>query len=766
MSGANKQKEYFEKLVDVIDTPIYTTRNWRQGNQYKPGKRFEVGQIKPPIDHRTIGSNEVVIELDAPSYVQNYRYAQQIILYLDSVGIPYYTFWSGNKSIHIHIFLELEIKSDEAKALVGKAMDKGCNIYQEIRLKFTSEILVQSGLSLDLIGQGKIVDVAKLKWDDIQGKATLIRSCGGANIKVDATGKMNSAWKNYFKVLPKTKPRATTAPLSFDAVDYPETLERYNVGEPFIAEAAQSYLERLSPSRERDLRPVNYKGKFMNVPCTQQLMEGTVGIGLRNAGAKILSIAAKVDEMSESDAVKILGAYVSLVPQLPDPYELIEATQWAKWIYTQPKTYWNCKHAIDAGLCKPVGCPFYKEKYKQELALFDDDNPLQIIKTALDVMIVGESMLKMQLFLLYLTKEFGPEWCIMLDGPAASGKSHVMKKVAELFGEEGEAYFAYSRFTQSSLNHMEELAQDWKNSIVVIEELQGAKNVVEQLRVAISEGKLTLVETTEVEVNGLKTHVTATKEIVFENVLFVTCNAEEFDQGEQLKSRAWLLNTDQSREQTVNIIDFYLSAFQHSHKVVPNLEEIRSSIALLEKPDMVIFPFAEELKGFIPASTVRGRRDVKKMISLIKSSAYFHQKRRMWVQIGLKRVLLADWRDVLITYGFAGDALNASTQGVGSKDLEFYEKIVSNMHYTPVFNVDDVMRWCSVSYPGAKKIMSNLTEAGFFENTTYAPAKALYVKTELSPEYSGDMKEFCVDKIKEQDPLLKNWVEKNRGKNL
>ncbi len=107
MNGIQKQKEYFEKLIDVIDTPLYTTKNWRQGNQYKPGKKLEVGKVAPPIDHRTIGSNEVVIELDAPSYAQNYRYAQQIILYLESVEIPYYAFWSGNKSVHIHIFFRV-----------------------------------------------------------------------------------------------------------------------------------------------------------------------------------------------------------------------------------------------------------------------------------------------------------------------------------------------------------------------------------------------------------------------------------------------------------------------------------------------------------------------------------------------------------------------------------------------------------------------------------------------------------------------------------
>jgi len=761
VSGSKKQKEYFEKLIDVIDTPIYTTKNWRQGKEFKPGKQFKVGQVMPPIDHRTIGSNEVVIELDAASYIQNYKYAQQIIIYLNNEGIPNYAFWSGNKSVHLHIFLELEIKSKEAKELVGKAIDSGCNIYQEIRLKFVTDILIQSGLSADLIGQGKVVDVAKLKWNDIHGKATLIRSCGGANIKFDATGKMNAAWKNFFKELPKTKPRVANKPFSFEDVTYPEKLERYDVGEPFIAEAAQEYLSRLSPKHRKELQSFDFKGEFMNVPCVQKLLEGGVGIGVRNAGAKILSIAARVDGLPEQQANEVLQKYVQLVPQLPQPYDIDEATQWTKWIYQQSKPYWNCKFAKDAGVCNPLGCPYYNDKYKQELSFFDNDNPLELVKSALDAMVVGEHLLKMQLFLLYLTKEFAPEWCIMLDGPAASGKSHTMKKVAELFGDEDDGYFAYSRFTQSSLNHMEELAERWRNKIVIIEELQGARNVVEQLRVAISEGKLTLVETTEKLVDGAKTHVTDTKEIKFENVLFVTCNAEEFEEGEQLKSRAWILNTDQTKEQSTDIVKFYLDNFMDEGEKVPNLDEIRCAIKLLEKPDKVIFPFASELKGFISTATVRSRRDVKKLISLIKSSAYFHQKRRKWFQMEHERVLLADWRDVLVAFGLAGQSLNASTQGVGSKDLEYYEKIIANMHYTPEFTVEDVCRWCRISLVGARKVMQNLIAAGFFENTVKPPMKASYVKTEISPEYMGDIKDFCIDKIKNQDEELKKWGERH-----
>lgn len=758
--GTLRQKEWFELLLNAIDTPIYTTRNRRVGNQFKPTKQYRIGGVIPPIDHRTVGSNEVVIELDAKSYAQNLKYALRIKDYLDSHEIPYYTFWSGNKSVHIHIFLDLEITSQEAIDYVGKAIDDGCNIFQEIRMWLVNEIVTQSGFSKSIIGEGNIVDVAKLKWNDITGKATLIRCCGGANPKVDAIdNSVTYAWKNFYQELPKTKPNVE----SFDDVEYPKEIFRYKVPEGQIVELAQNYQKRLTYKHKQQACSIPYDGKFLGTPCCQQIQEG-MKQGRRAAGAKVLAIACRMDGMGINDAKAVLVRYVNSCSQLPNEFHVEEAFQWLEWVYNQVKPYWTCKHSKDLRVCDAKDCPYNQKRYSKVLDIIENENPLRLIKSALDTTVVGEDSLKLQLFLLFLTKEFNPEWCILLDGPAASGKTHTMKRVAELFGDEGEDYFVYSRFTQSSLNHMEELAKKWNNSIVIIEELQGAKNVVEQLRVAISEGKLTLLETTEVLKNGVKAHETKSKEIDLSNALFVTCNAEGFDQGEQLKSRAWILNTSQGGRQTKSIVDYYLTEFgDFAPTEVPYIEEIRAAIKFLEKPDRVVFPFAKELLQFIPTSTLRSRRDIKKIISLMKASAYFHQRNREWITTkGNKRVLIADWRDVIIVFGFAGESFNASMQGVGSKDLEYYDKIVNNLgSFMADFVIEDVMRWCGISYTGARKLMGNLIENGFFVNTTFVPQKARYEKTDLVPEYIDGVIDFARDKMITQDELLKTWIEEH-----
>lgn len=739
-----EQKRYYEKLIDVIDTPIYTAQNWKQGNQWKPGKQKVLVKSKHPIDHRTIGSNEVVIELDAKSYSQNYLYAEKIVNYLKGADIPHYCFWSGNKSIHIHIFLKLEIDehNKEVTEVLKKAKEAGCNIYQEIRVAFAKEIVEQSGFSPHLIGHGKVVDLAKLKWNDLSGKVTLIRSCGGANIKSDGFTKTEN-WKTYYQVLPSQKPRKNK-PNNFLEVDYPDTLDKYDIGQPFIVTVAQDFVDRLAPHR-KSFKTFDFKGVFLNTPCNRIIREG-LKAGQRNQGAKILAIACRKDNLTFEQAEEVLKEYVANCSRVPEPYEWEEASGWLKWIYNEPEVFWNCSLPQSIGICDKNDCTYWKEKNKEGMSAFKTETPLKLVKGALDKLIVGEEDLKMALFLLYLTKDYSPEWCILIDGPAASGKSHVMKAVASLFGEEDEAWHVMSRISATALNHLGDMADDWKNSIVIIEEIQGARQSIEQLRVAISEGKLTYVGSEEYKEDGMKGHQAKKKVVDLSNVLFVTNNAEELDEGSQLASRSWILNTDTSKEQTRNIIKTKVDLFSEMNTKeeredivtrIPEVGIIRQGMAILEQPDQTIFPFPDELRLLIPTSTVRARRDVLKLITLIKASAKWHQHHRTWIRTDTQNVLVADWRDVWNVYRYAGEALNSSAQGLGPKDSQRLNTIISELGGSPIqFDKDSVMRWCKIDDSPAKKLLANLCNAGFIENMRPPPMPGLYERTNLVPDAS------------------------------
>lgn len=69
------------------------------------------GHIAPAVDvHRSVLENEIVIESDYPTYEENFEASKIIGTILENKGfIPHY-YYSGNKSVHIHVFIDWEFK--------------------------------------------------------------------------------------------------------------------------------------------------------------------------------------------------------------------------------------------------------------------------------------------------------------------------------------------------------------------------------------------------------------------------------------------------------------------------------------------------------------------------------------------------------------------------------------------------------------------------------------------------------------------------------
>lgn len=80
--------------------------NWTKWGGF-PGELLSNNHNGVAVDvHRSMMDNEIVIESDYPEYIDNFEAAKIVGNILESKGfIPHY-YYSGNKSIHIHIFLD------------------------------------------------------------------------------------------------------------------------------------------------------------------------------------------------------------------------------------------------------------------------------------------------------------------------------------------------------------------------------------------------------------------------------------------------------------------------------------------------------------------------------------------------------------------------------------------------------------------------------------------------------------------------------------
>jgi len=501
------------------------------------------------------------------------------------------------------------------------------------------------------------------------------------------------------------------------------------------------YLKRLTYTEKKEKKMVPFKGEWINLPCIQNLRSG-IKEGKRHIGARILNVAARLDKLPSTDIIEILKEYVHNCPQQESSFTLSEAGAWKEWFEKKKdKPYWNCGTCINLGVCEMGRCPYNQLKYKKEIELLKSEKLLDHVKSLLDKTVVGEDDLKMQLFLAYITIQLpGPvEWCILIESPASSGKSHTMKAVARLFGKEGERWISRSRLTGASLDYLQD---EWKDKIVIIEEIQGADKAAENLRVAISEGRVSLQSTEEI--NGKR--VSCTKVADFSSVLFVTCNAEDIDNGSQLLSRAFVLNTDTSDIQTENIIEGFLQS-KEKDSLGSEETDILPLLNILKKPDGIIIPFARELKDFIPKNKLRARRDVKKICALISSSAFIHQYQREWKD----NYLVASWKDVYYVYKYAGETLDTGYDSVNPDEKKFLTAIdtfMAGYHATEI-TLKEIVTVTGCNYYKARRMMIKLCKKRFFEDISKKGYPCEFERTTLTvgPSNKAGILELIAQKI-------------------
>jgi len=90
----------------VVSAKNTDTDGWTKWEKF-PSLLMDKGGLSPIIDvHRSILPNEIVIESDYPTYDENYQAARLIGEIIENKGfIPHY-YYSGNKSIHISVYLD------------------------------------------------------------------------------------------------------------------------------------------------------------------------------------------------------------------------------------------------------------------------------------------------------------------------------------------------------------------------------------------------------------------------------------------------------------------------------------------------------------------------------------------------------------------------------------------------------------------------------------------------------------------------------------
>lgn len=270
-----------------------------------------------------------------------------------------------------------------------------------------------------------------------------------------------------------------------------------------------------------------------------------------------------------------------------------------------------------------------KEKEKKQLTPAERQAALSFL-TAKDLLlrtndcigksgVIGEELNRLIMFLIFTSRKRETPLHVVSLGSSGTGKTHLQEKVGQLVPEEERI-----EITTLSENAFYYFGQrELKHRVVLIEDLDGAENVLYPLRELMSKRKISKT----VAHKNTKGE-TKTLHLVVEGPVTVAgCTTQEAIY-EDNANRSFLLYLDESPEQDEKIMQYQraVSAGRIDHQQEREAQALLQNCQYLLEPVKVKNPYAEFLH--IPVEVLKPRRSNKHYLDFIETITFYHQYQR------------------------------------------------------------------------------------------------------------------------------------------
>ncbi|NIU85924.1 MAG: hypothetical protein GWN56_01065, partial [Nitrosopumilaceae archaeon] len=284
---------------------------------------------------------------------------------------------------------------------------------------------------------------------------------------------------------------------------------------------------------------------------------------------------------------------------------------------------------------------YSEDEIKEAREIVESTNILdQVIKVTNESGYVGEERNKKLAYLACTSRKLPGKKksiSIITKGESGSGKSELVKHVLKLMPERDVKEFTF--ITEKALVHSK---QDLSHKIVCVFERAGGENSDYTIRTAISEEKLSIFIPVKNKDTG--DFESIEKEIPSEGIVYIETTTEENTEP-QNANRTFEFFTDSSPELTRQVLLQQARGHIKTERKLEQKYRIWKCLQDLLEPLPVYVPFAEELAEQFPADKVRARRDYPRLLSLIETSAFIHQKNRDVIEIEGEKYIVASEED-------------------------------------------------------------------------------------------------------------------------
>ena len=382
-------------------------------------------------------------------------------------------------------------------------------------------------------------------------------------------------------------------------------------------------------------------------------------------------------------------------------------------------------------------------------------DPKLMTNTLADIVqsgIVGETQNALIAYLAYTSRKREKPLHIICLGASGTGKTYLQEKISELIPEEEK--IEITTLSDNALYYFGR--EELKHKLILIEDLDGAENVLYPLRELQSKRKISKTVTLKDNKGNLKT---ITLEV--EGPVCVSgCTTRErvYDDN---ANRSILLYIDDSPEQDKKIMEYQqkASAGQINTGVEATIREQLKNVQRLLQPIKVINPYAEIID--LPQEVFKPRRTLMLLLSFIETVTFYHQyQRQIQYNKDTKEPYIETTKeDIEIAFRLMKHVLFSKSDELSKATRNFLERLKSAVKTGEIFYTQEIRKSLRMSSSTLHRYMMELKINGYIQSRSGSKYKGYEYEIKDYKEYEKlksdiDQKlQNILSKIKDSIPV-------------
>jgi len=322
--------------------------------------------------------------------------------------------------------------------------------------------------------------------------------------------------------------------------------------------------------------------------------------------------------------------------------------------------------------------------------------------------VVGEQNNSLVLWVTYATRKRHDPLHVICLGASGTGKTYLQEKISDLVPEEDKV--SGTAISENALYYAQDL--NMKNKLFIIEDLDGASNILYALRELQTKKIITKLVTQKDSKGNMKTEV-----VTVHGPICLTATTTKERLYEDNANRCLLIYLDGSKAQQEAIMDDQRkrSAGKINKKEQAAIKELLRDMQALYKPITIRNPYAEQLK--IPETVFKPLRTNSHYLAFIEGITFCNQFQRKTHQDEEtnEQYINTEIADIELANELMKEVLLSKSDELTKACRDFYEKLKAHLskEKKQSFYKSDVREFMRINPNNLKYYLRQLTQYGY-----------------------------------------------------